>query len=95
MITNTIKIFDEKKLEKKIRKIIEEMYCCEFNRPLEVKKIDSCWILKLYLHNMIFAPLTIMIDCEDERQFIKYIKKELASRNLTRSDFLKISKNEE
>ena len=67
-------------LSKKVKDILECTYQVHFNNRLEVTKKEhdgyNLYITDIYLHNKI-VPLSIMMECKDDKQFFCEIEKEL------------------
>lgn len=76
-------------LEKNILDIIEKYYKCKYTGGIEVKKLLSGYKLILDLGNPDKRVIQIAGDFEQEEDFLKYIKKELISRQLEKVKFYK------
>lgn len=77
------------KLEQSILDLIKEVYKVEYTGGLKVTKRENGYILKLYYGNPDECRIQIAADMNEE-DFLKYIKKELISRQLIRSKIFKL-----
>lgn len=77
-------------LKQEILHIILDTYGKCYVKRLEVKRDGSMYFLELYLHHRILAPLQIGAQCSSDEEFLNFIKKELADRQLIMSDFVNI-----
>lgn len=80
-------------LEAKIRKTIEEVYCCECTVKIKAKIVDNAYMVFFYIHDSEFNPMQLIHECETEEDFFKWFRKELQERNLMRSYFFKVILN--
>ena len=76
-------------LEKQILDIIEKRYERKYVGGIEVKKLLSGYKLVLDLGNPDRRMIQISYDCKSEEDFLKYIEKELISRQLERVQFFR------
>ena len=76
-------------LEKNILDIIEKRYQRKYTGGIQVTKLVSGYKLVLDLGNPDKRVIQISIDCESEEDFLKYIEKELISRQLARVQFFR------
>ena len=72
-------------IEKEIKNLIETLYCCKYTRPLKVTKHDGLYKCTLYLHDEHFGGLVMAKQCESDEEFLDFIKTELRTRRLDRS----------
>lgn len=72
-------------LEKKVKELIETLYCCIYTRPLKVTKNDGLYKCTLYLHDEHFGGLVMANQCESDEEFLDFVKTELKKRRLDRS----------
>ena len=76
-------------LEKEVLDIIEKRYKRKYVGGIKITKLLSGYKLILDLGNSDKKVLQICIDCNSEEEFLKYIEKELISRQLHRVSFYK------
>ena len=76
-------------LEKQILDIIEKRYKRKYVGGITVTKLVSGYKLVLNLGNPDQKVIQISADCESEEDFLKFIEKELISRQLERVRFFK------
>lgn len=87
-------------MEKAIVDIIEKKYNCKYTGGITVTKLGKGWAgykLKLDLGNIGKNPVQISADLEAE-DFLKFIEKEIVSRQLCKVDYfrgIKIEPDEE
>lgn len=82
-------------LEQKIHGYIKSLYNATFNGLLRVDKLESGYTLVIGIP-IDTIPMYISYGIDDEAEFLKFVCKEIASRNLIRRHFYKIEKiNEE
>lgn len=84
----------DKELEKVIHEYITVLYKAVYNGKLEVTNKDGIYILTLGVPAA-DIPTSISLQTEDPKEFLKYIKEELKSRDYMRVYFYKIKKTEE
>lgn len=76
-------------LEKYILDIIEKRYKRKYIGGIKVTKLISGYKLVLDLGNPDKKIIQISVDCESEEDFLKFIEKELISRQLGRVQFFR------
>ena len=76
-------------LERNILDIIEKRYKRKYIGGIKVKKLLSGYILILDLGNPDKQSIQIAVDTESEEDFLKYIEKELISRQLEKVQFFR------
>lgn len=76
-------------LEEQILNIIEKRYKCKYVGGLKVTQLETGYKLVLYLGNPDKKVIQISADYESEEDFLKFIEKELVSRQLDRVQFFK------
>ena len=76
-------------LEKYILDIIEKRYKRRYIGGIKVTKLLSGYKLVLDLGNPDKRVIQIAVDCESEEDFLKYIERELISRQLARVQFFR------
>ena len=76
-------------LEKSILNIIEKRYKCRYTGGIQVTQLLSGYKLILDLGNPDKKTLQIVVDTNNEEDFLKYIEKELISRQLAKVQFFK------
>ncbi len=89
-------------LEPQVRHLLNCLYKCDFQGKLEVLHNDKIeapngyvlspeeYILRLYVQNNRFAPMSISKQCSSEEEFLCFLEQEFKQRNLIRSDYYKI-----
>ena len=83
-------------LQQAVLQLIEKIYCKKYIGRLEViyhEADDSNpaeYILHMYPHMQLRAPLCMAVQCDTDEEFLQYVEKELKTRNLIRSEFYKI-----
>lgn len=83
-------------LSQAVLQLIEQIYCKKYIGRLEVIHHEadasnpSEYILHMYPHMQLRAPLCMAFQCDTDEEFLEKVKKELEQRNLIRSDFYKI-----
>ena len=76
-------------LEKNILDMIEKYYKRKYIGGIKVTKLLSGYKLVLDLGNSDKRVIQIACDCESEEDFLKFIQKELISRQLEKIEFFK------
>lgn len=76
-------------LEKNILDMIEKYYKRKYIGGIKVTKLLSGYKLVLDLGNSDKRVIQIAYDCESEEDFLKFIQKELISRQLEKVEFFK------
>lgn len=83
-------------LECEVLNLLNSIYKCEFNHNIKVDFVEGGedtpneYILRLYLHDNRWAPLTIATQCKTDEEFLCFVKKQLQKKNLIRSEHYKI-----
>lgn len=78
-------------LEAKIRKVVEDTYCCKATFPIKAKIVDNTYMVYFYLNNSRIDPLHIIKEDGTEQEFLDWLKDDLLKRNLLRSSYIKIN----
>lgn len=76
-------------LEKAILQIIEDKYKKSYIGGIHVSKLLTGYKVVFDLGNPDIRPIQICVECESEEDFLKYIEKELISRQLQRVQFFR------
>ena len=83
-------------LQQAVLQLIEKIYCKKYIGRLEVIHNEgdasnpSEYVLHMYPHMQLRAPLCMAFQCDTDEEFLSYVEQELKDRNLIRSDFYKI-----
>ena len=77
------------RMEEAILDIIRKKYKCEYNGGLKVTKLKTGYKVVFYLSNEDIRPLSIAADIDNEESFLKFIEKELVSRQLHRVKYFR------
>lgn len=87
---------DTNGLYQDVLQLIEKIYCKRYTGRLEVvhneanESNPSEYIVHLYPHLQLRAPLCMAFQCDTDEEFLSKLEQELKSRNLIRSEFYKI-----
>lgn len=76
-------------LEKAILNIIKDKYKKIYTGGIHVTKLLTGYKVVLDLGHPDIRPIQICVDCESEEDFLKYIEKELISRQLQKVQFFR------
>ena len=83
-------------LQQDVLQLIEKIYCKKYIGRLEVhyregdESDPTEYVLHMYPHMQLRAPLCMAFQCDTDEQFLHYVEEELKKRNLIQSDFYKI-----
>lgn len=83
-------------LQQDVLSLIEKIYCKKYIGRLEVNYHEGNesnpteYILHMYPHMQLRAPLCMAFQCDTDDEFLRLVEQELKIRNLIRSDFYKI-----
>lgn len=77
-------------IEKQLRNIINETYCCKYINPIKFKKNNDLYIATLSLYGDLYGGLTLSKQCNSYEEFFNFFKKEIKSKRLDRSRFFKL-----
>lgn len=79
-------------LECQVKDIIEKLYCCCYNKGLQViiDPIDKRYTLRLYIHDPNFGAFVLSNQCSSDKEFLDYVTKELKDKKLNRSRHYKL-----
>lgn len=69
-------------LEKDVICLIERLYECIFDAPLEVKVNDNLYIVTLYLNGYPLGGTTYSYQCDSDEEFLKLLEKDLRKNRL-------------
>ena len=81
-------------LEKRICELIKDNYEATYIGRLEVEHLNPGYKLTLGIPSYMM-PTTIATDIDDPEEFIKFIDKELKSRNYLRQEYYKVIRTTE
>ena len=77
------------KLEKRICELIKSNYDATYTGYLEVEHLNPGYKLSIGIPSYMM-PSTIATDIDDEEEFLKFIDKELKTRNYLRQEYYKV-----
>lgn len=80
-----------KELEQKVYDFFIEHYNTKFNGIVKINKIEDMYECTLELNEQWFVPTYIMLQTDNDDDFIKYLLKEIRSRNLIINDASKFT----